>query len=99
MNKLDKYIDNEGYSPISCPNCGNRVTITNSRDCNVLSTYASCEDELECQGTYFSIESEAFAGSSDELKQSDFEIVAIKYYNWASRGDKIDGYRCNGEWD
>jgi len=101
MNKVDihKYIDDEGYSPAPCPNCGSRVDITNSRDCSVLSSYAQCEND-SCGGTYFTTESQAFGElTMDMLGVTDFEIVAIKYYNWASSDKEIKGYRCDGEWD
>jgi len=96
---LNKYMDNDGFSPIPCPNCGSKVRITNSRDCRVLNSYAQCTGDCSCLGSYFSIESESLSIRSDELLQSDCDIVAIKYYNWASSDEKIEGYRCNGEWD
>lgn len=97
MISLDKYIDDEGYSPIPCPNCGSKVAITNSRDYRILSTYANCQS---CDGSYFDIDSEAFVSLSyKDLVQTDSEIVAIKYFYWASKPDAKLGYRCNQEWD
>lgn len=92
---IDKFIDDEGYSPVPCPNCGGRVDITNSRDCSVLSSYASCDS---CEGTYFRIEASAFSARPLELIQPDAEVVAIKYFYWASKAG-VKGYRGNGEWD
>ena len=97
-NNLDSFLDENDLSPIPCPNCGGKVEVTNSRDCELLRTYAKCRN-ADCDGQYFTIASNAFSGAPKELLQKDSEIVAIKYFYWAQSERAKLGYRCHNEWD
>jgi predicted RNA-binding Zn-ribbon protein involved in translation (DUF1610 family) len=95
----DCFIDDNGFSPIPCPNCGSKVQITSSRDCDVLSTYASCTNSA-CEGNYFTSESNAVLHRPKELEEiTEFELVAVKYFYWAKSERSKEGYRCSSEWD
>ena len=45
-NNLDSFLDENDLSPIPCPNCGGKVEVTNSRDCELLRTYAKCRKRI-----------------------------------------------------
>tara|TARA_R110000737_G_scaffold296532_2_gene303129 strand:+ start:115 stop:543 length:429 start_codon:yes stop_codon:yes gene_type:complete len=92
-----KYIDKDYYSPIPCPNCGSKVSISDDRNCSTHSIYASCENR-GCGGMYFHTDSQASLPLHEDVLQDDWDIVAVKYYQWASQDCEIVGYGCNGEW-
>ena len=96
---MNKYMDDNDLSPIPCPNCKGSVEITNHRDGNIVSSYAQCENNITCQGIYFRVDSTIKSPVHSELLQSDFEIVAIKYFYWAKSENKLDGYRFDNCWD
>lgn len=95
---INKFLNDDDTSPVPCPHCGSKVEITNSRDCELLSTYARCQNE-DCEGEYFYTESNAFLMQPAEFYYSDIQIVAIKYYYWAKSVRAKKGYRCLNEWD
>jgi len=92
-----EYLTKDDYSPIACPNCGSRVEVTTQRDGNIIITYAGCCDDNNnyCDGMYFSTESHLEI-DAEGLIQSQYEIIARKYYYWAKSGP--NGYKHKGEW-